>query len=130
MNPKIEHARGVLRRKDWAGNDAEIDALRSALEDLVGQYDEETVGGQERGGAFHREEVSSIYVDENERFVVSLIVGYGDGDDVESADVAAAAALALTCDLGATGTVWHVCDRESGTMHQFEQGDFMDLDVR
>ncbi len=80
---------------------------------------------------FTREEVDTIYVDPTDRFIVSLIVGYGGdyGDGVTTPQLAAAAALNLTNDMGANGTVWHVRDRKTGLTHRFEQGDFEDEEV-
>ena len=75
------------------------------------------------------EEVRSIYVGDRDRFVVSLIVGYGDGDDVHDPKTAAAAALSLTNDGGQEGTIWHVYDRQTGEVHQFEQHEFEDVHV-
>lgn len=93
-------------------------------------------------GEFARNEVSSIYVEASERFVVSLIVGYdddtnlaeniGDWDEMtpeEQARAAAASALDLTRDDGSNGTIWFVFDRKTKTMHQFEQGEFEEIDV-
>lgn len=81
------------------------------------------------GERFTRKEVGSIYVDENERFVVSFIVGYGGHDDgVETAKSAAHWALELTRDEGCSDTKWFVYDREMGVMHEFEQADFEEDD--
>lgn len=84
-----------------------------------------------------RGKVDSIYVADNDRFVVSLIVGYSDDDldndenegyaalsDEEKALVAARWALALTTDEGSHGTQWHVLDRQTGETYTFEQEDF------
>jgi hypothetical protein len=74
-------------------------------------------------------EIDSIYVHPNERFVVSLIVGYGGPGqgEVRSPRRAAAAALDLTRDEGSNGTHWFVYDRKTGAMHLFEQDEFEDL---
>lgn len=101
-------------------------------------------------GAFAPEETDSIYVGEEDRYVVSMIVGYSD-DDLEDpyaevmdpdlafegeppewaadsavlrAKAAANAALDLTRDGGSGDTVWFVYDRQTKEMHEFEQGDF------
>lgn len=70
---------------------------------------------------FHPNEVGTIYVDASDRFVVSLIVGYTEGDDIATPRAAALAALELTQDEGWTGTTWHVFDRKTGLLHQYEQ---------
>lgn len=66
----------------------------------------------------------TIYVTEEDRYVVSLIVGYGNGDGVASPEEAAAAALDLTRDLGSSDTVWFVYDRQTDNTHRLEQADF------
>ena len=82
-----------------------------------------------QGNEFTLAEVDSIYTHQNERFVVSLIVGYGAGDGVDSPELAAAAALALTRDEGSDGTVWMVHDRQTGQTLQFEQSEFEEVPV-
>ena len=83
-----------------------------------------------QGNEFTRAEVDSIYTHQNERFVVSLIVGYGSpADGVDSPELAAAAALALTRDEGMDGTVWFVHDRQTGQTLQFEQSEFEEVPV-
>lgn len=82
-------------------------------------------------------DTNSIYVSSAERFVVSLIVGYGD-EDLETIGQdgddpmmkAAAAALGLTTDEGSSGTMWHVHDSKTGIGRFFEQGDFYKLKDR
>lgn len=80
------------------------------------------------GNKFSRDEVGSIYVDDEERFVVSLIVGYQPGRDegVDTPRDAALAALQLTAEgAGAwCGTTWFVYDRKTKTLHSFEQDTF------
>lgn len=79
------------------------------------------------GNDFTLNEVDSIYVDSDERFVVSLIVGYSAPDHgvaPKTPKEAAAAALALTRDEGSYGTHWFVYDRQTGKMHRFEQQEF------
>lgn len=85
---------------------------------------------------FSLAEVDTIYVHDEDRFIVSLIVGYSEedlgyrlvpGDDPESLATpkeAARWALDLTRDEGATGTHWFVFDRKTGRMYVFEQIDF------
>lgn len=72
--------------------------------------------------AFERTEVDSAYVDTEDRYVVSLIVGYA-GDTTDSPREAAAAALSLTRDGGSGDTTWFVYDRLTGLSHEFEQAD-------
>lgn len=86
-------------------------------------------------------EVGTIYVTDEDRFVVSLVVGYTD-DIVRNnldgpkprveqlAKVAASAALQLTRDAGSDGTYWFVFDRRTGRWFEFEQGDFEDIPIR
>lgn len=77
------------------------------------------------GNDFNRDEVDSIYVVDDDRFVVSLIVGYKpDRDDVQTPSDAAFWALDLTQDAGWDGTVWCVFDRVTGVMHHLEQDEF------
>lgn len=73
---------------------------------------------------FTIDEIDSVYVESNERFVVSLIVGYGATSPlVTRAEQAAAAALALTTDESRADTRWYVYDRATKEMTRFEQGD-------
>jgi hypothetical protein len=67
------------------------------------------------------EEVSTIYVSDRDRYIVSLIVGYGDGDGVTSPHEAADFALQLTTDEGSRDTVWRVYDRETEETFEFTQ---------
>lgn len=68
--------------------------------------------------------MTSHYVSEKDRYVVSLIVGYGDGDGVSSPEEAAFYALELTRDGGCSGTQWSVLDRVTGETRMLEQSDF------
>jgi len=76
------------------------------------------------------QEVNSIYAGPLDRYIVSFIVGYGSDDFDEQSRFedsplgAASAALDLTRDDGAPGTVWFVYDRQTETLHQFAQGEF------
>jgi hypothetical protein len=45
-------------------------------------------------------------------------------ENIRSAAGATKAALDLTRDVGARGTIWHVFDRKTGQMHKLAQGDF------
>ena len=73
------------------------------------------------------EELGNTYLDDGDRFVVSLIVGYrGDEDEdnpIGTPEQAVAAALDLTRDLGSSDTHWYVFDRRTGGMSLVEQGD-------
>jgi len=76
-------------------------------------------------------ETDTIYANRDDRFIVSLIVGYTtedltgeDGAGEPSHRDAARWALDLTRDDGANGTHWFVFDRLTGTMHVLEQDEF------
>ncbi len=70
-------------------------------------------------------EIDTIYVDPEERFVVSLVASYDPASSgVQTAEDAARAALGMTRDEGASGTTWHVYDRQTGLMHVLRQKDF------
>ena len=76
--------------------------------------------------SFTLQEVHSIYVHPQNRFVVSLIAGYAgaEDDDVTTPQEAAAAALALTRDEGSFDTYWCVYDRETQKQDIFTQRQF------
>jgi hypothetical protein len=76
-----------------------------------------------RGGV-GADEVKTIYVGLDDRFVVSLIVGYSEVDGICSPEQAAAAALSLTRDAGSGDTCWYVHDRTSGETRVIEQAEF------
>ena len=82
----------------------------------------------EVGNYFNMEELDSVYVTQQARYVVSLIVGY-DHLPVTSAQDAAAAALELTYDGDSAGTLWHVHDRETGQTLKMEQVSFDTRDI-
>jgi hypothetical protein len=65
------------------------------------------------------------YLVGEDRYVVSLIVGYSDSD-AASPEHAFATALDLTRDLGSDDTTWIVFDRRTGELRRFEQGDIAD----
>ncbi len=75
------------------------------------------------GSSFRRHEVSSIYVGPDDRYIVSLLVGYA-SEDVRTPKEAARAALDLTRDCGAADTHWFVYDRVTQLTHMFEQSAF------
>lgn len=86
------------------------------------------------GKEFYLNEVDSIYVGEKDRFVVSLVVGYGAPGETHKGfprtpKQAAAAALALTTEIGSHDTLWHVYDRKTGQMHKLEQQEFYEIRV-
>lgn len=78
-------------------------------------------------------EIGNTYASNNDRYIVSLIVGYADASDsddgVDSPEAAAAAALELTRDLGSLSTHWYVHDRKTGETRLLEQGDFEDVET-
>jgi hypothetical protein len=67
-------------------------------------------------------EVRSTYLGALDRFVVSLIVGYGDDDGVQTPEEALSAAVRPTQDEDSRGTQWYVHDRHTGITQMFEQG--------
>lgn len=71
---------------------------------------------------FQLHELGNTYVDPDSRYVVSLIVGYGD-NDVISPEHAVASALELTRDGESGDTHWYVYDRWTKTLHLIEQRD-------
>lgn len=73
-------------------------------------------------------EVGNTYVGPEDRFVVSLIVGYPSGEcDVHTPEQAAAMALELTRDEGSSDTHWYVYDRETKQLQIIEQRYFEGL---
>jgi hypothetical protein len=85
------------------------------------------ITAQEQSREFRSHELSSIYVEPEDRYVVSLIVSYGgEFDQVDSPERAAAAALDLTRDGKSGGTHWRVYDRQTKTMHDLIQDEFSD----
>lgn len=83
------------------------------------------------------DETPTIYVNDNDRYIVSLIVGYSAVEDLapsidgwtdlsseEQAKAAARAALDLTRDEGSYGTHWSVYDRIEDVHWSFEQEEF------
>lgn len=71
--------------------------------------------------------IAEPYAVNGERFIVTLVVGYGPGPsdgEVTTPQQAALAALQLTRHHGARSTVWHVHDRATGTTHRFDQSEF------
>ncbi|MHB1524960.1 MAG: hypothetical protein ACYCZN_01545 [Candidatus Dormibacteria bacterium] len=81
--------------------------------------------------ALRIEEIGNTYVGAEDRFVVSLVVGYSDSrDGIKTPKEAAAAALALATDGGSADTHWYVYDRKTGEMTLLEQSDFESVPVR
>jgi hypothetical protein len=86
-----------------------------------------------------KREVGTIYVGTEDRFIVSLVVGYdnetiaealpGRSTGKEKALQAAASALDLTKDEGASGTHWFVYDRLDDVEYVFEQSEFEEIAV-
>jgi hypothetical protein len=66
-------------------------------------------------------ETASSYAGWNDRFIVSLIAGYGP-DEVATAEEACAHARDLVVGEGSEGTRWFVHDREHGTDVVVHQG--------
>jgi len=81
------------------------------------------MGLTEPGARFSRNEVDSIYVDAEERFVVSFITSYGGVDGIKTAQSAGHWALELTRDEGCPDTKWFVYDRVTHVMHEFNQSE-------
>lgn len=76
---------------------------------------------------FDRYEVESVYVAETDRYVVALVVGYG--NDVVSPQQAVAAAIELVTEPGCWDTQWSVYDRKTGKMTLLEQSDVAGIEV-
>ena len=69
-------------------------------------------------------EIGNTYADRRDRFVVSLVVGFGTDDKVSSPEQAVHSALGfITEDDGAAATHWYCFDRKAGILHRIEQGD-------
>ena len=69
---------------------------------------------------FSLDELGNTYVESDNRYVVSLIVGYSDREAL-SPQQAVANALDLTRDDNAYSTHWYVFDRHTHTLHLVEQ---------
>ena len=83
------------------------------------------INGENIFNAYTHDETDSIYVGQKDRFVVSLIAGYNEFDsEVFTPKQAAKAALDLIREDGSSDTVWYVYDRQTRTMHRFEQDEF------
>lgn len=68
--------------------------------------------------------VDPVYVDPEDRFIVSLVVGYSNGrDKVKTAEEAVLAALNLTRDDNSGDTLWNVYDRKTGRSELVMQSD-------
>ena len=76
--------------------------------------------------ALKRTDVASMYVSKEDRFVVSLIIGYGSEGHVKTADDALGAMWNLVSVDGAT-TQWSVHDRWTGETRLVNQIDMMKL---
>jgi hypothetical protein len=80
------------------------------------------------------DKLQSIYVDDDDRFVVALVVGYPMDETLieefghASAPELAACAAALELTRDGEDTQWFVLDRETGESRSVEQGDF-DRDI-
>jgi hypothetical protein len=66
-------------------------------------------------------EIGNTYVGAGDRFVVSLVVGYGENDEVTTAREALTNALDLTRDGGCWYSLWYVFDRKTGVLTLMEQ---------
>jgi hypothetical protein len=73
------------------------------------------------GERVRADEVSTIYAGDRDRYIVSLIVGYGEDDDVTDPRKAAYHALRLTQDDGSPDTMWRVYDRVTGETFEYTQ---------
>lgn len=74
---------------------------------------------------FRLEELGNTYAGPEDRFIVSLIVGYRDDEGYlpQTPAQAVAAALELTQDEGSSGTHWHCYDRKTKTLHLILQSE-------
>ena len=68
-------------------------------------------------------DIGNTYVSADDRFVVSLIVGYKESEGVDTALEAGRAALALTTASDSCDTHWYVHDRKTGVTQYFDQSD-------
>lgn len=68
----------------------------------------------------------SIYLRPQQRYVVSLMVGYPESK-VKSPEEAAAAALAMTLDKDSDSTTWFVHDLETREVYALEQKQFENI---
>lgn len=75
-----------------------------------------------KGDAFNRLEVSSTYVSPHDRYVVSLIVGYAEGQ-VDNVAQACAAVAEMLCGEGSRHCVLWVFDRLTGEMQQMTRAE-------
>ena len=79
------------------------------------------------------EEVETIYVSPEDRYIVSLVVGYSEEEFSDQSRFpntplgAFGGALDLTRDEGSPDTTWFVYDRKTGEMHEFEQDDAVEF---
>lgn len=67
--------------------------------------------------------VKSPYVTDADRFVVSLVVGYGKEGITKDPLEAAKSALSLTRDADSGDTQWHVLDRNTGVTYIYDQSE-------
>ena len=70
---------------------------------------------------FTIDEVDSSYVLENDRFIVSFVLGTRDAKTPEEA---LARTLTLIQDDESSDTVWYCCDRQTGTINAYRQEEF------
>jgi hypothetical protein len=84
--------------------------------------------GDANNTAHIQHQIGNAYVGQDDRYVVSFLVGYS-SDDAKCPEDAANWALELTRDAGSDGTIWFVYDRETGELARFEQSDF-DITMR
>lgn len=66
-------------------------------------------------------EIGTTYLGDNDRFVVSLVIGWSADEHITSARQALSAAIDLTAAEGSSDTQWYVFDRQTKQMHVFEQ---------
>ena len=78
------------------------------------------------GDEMHGDEVESIYVDDGQedRFIVSFVMGFPDLKNISNAQEAAYYALDMTRDQDCYGTHWCVFDRQTRGFHMFQQYEF------
>ncbi|MDO8208964.1 hypothetical protein [Conexibacter sp. CPCC 206217] len=125
--PRLDQALALIGRTLVTGNVETLRAARDILEEELGMLDAPdplSIAGvpyvkwPPRGYTW--QETASAYCGWNDRWIVSLIVSYGE-DDADGPLDSARRALDLTRDVDRGGTRWFAFDRLSGQMRVYAQ---------